>query len=427
MTAGFLALQAGANLSVRDTAEEVAQIPQDLTYVVLLVALVVVPKALQRYGIPGAVTSLVLGLLAGISGVLAMSDTLQLLSTFGIVALFLFAGLEIDGAVLRRNARVLWQYVVIWLLITTVTVYVATAVFAFPWRVSALLALALLTPSTGFILSSLDAFGLDAGEREAVKSKAIGVELIALLLLFVALQSTSTGQMLTATAALVGIVVLIPIALRFFAAVVSPYAPRSEFAFLLMVAVVCAFATRKLGVYYLVGAFAVGVAAQRFRERLPAMSSEKMIDALEAFGSVFIPFYFFRAGLEIPADALRWSALLWGLGLAAVFVPLRIATTVLHRRVALDETTRRGKRVGISLVPTLVFTLVLAHMLQTRFGAPVYLVGGLILYAMINTTLPAFLLRAKPPEFERPVAPDLGANEPDGLPASPRLVERATP
>ena len=408
----FAALQGAVDISAREAAEEVAKIPQDLTYVVLLFALVVVPRALQRYGIPGAVTSLLLGLTAGLTGVLAMSDTLQLLSTFGIVALFLFAGLEIEGAILQRHSRVLIQYAGIWIVLTAVTMLVATAVLKFPWRVSAILSLALLTPSTGFILSSLDTFGLDAGEREAVKSKAIGAELIALLLLFVALQSTSAGQMLIATAALGAIVVFIPIALRFFAVVVSPYAPRSEFAFLLMVAVVCAFATRKLGVYYLVGAFAVGIAAQRFRERLPAMSSEKMIEALEAFGSVFIPFYFFRAGLEIPSEAVRWSGLLWGLGLAVVFVPLRIAITALHRRFAVGESAAQGRRVGIALVPTLVFTLVLAHMLQTRFGAPDYLTGGLVLYAIINTTLPAFLLRAAPPAFEQPVAADLPVKVP---------------
>lgn len=405
-TSVLVALQAVA-VSPSETAEKVAKIPQDLTYVVLLLALVVVPRALQRYGIPGAVTSLLLGLAAGLTGVLEMSDTLQLLSTFGIVALFLFAGLEIEGAVLRRNSRTLIQYAGIWIVLTAVTMLLATTVLKFQWRVSAILALALLTPSTGFILSSLDAFGLDAGEREAVKSKAIGAELIALLLLFVALQSTSIAQMLIATAALGGIVVFIPIALRFFAAVVSPYAPRSEFAFLLMVAVVCAFATRKLGVYYLVGAFAVGIAAQRFRERMPALSSEKMIDALEAFGSVFIPFYFFRAGLEIPNDALSWSGLAWGLGLAVVFVPLRIGVTALHRRYTIGESAEQGKRVGIALVPTLVFTLVLAHMLQTRFAAPNYLIGGLILYAIINTTLPAFLLRSAPPAFEQPVVADL--------------------
>jgi Kef-type K+ transport system membrane component KefB len=407
MSVGLVAaLQAAVDLSAREAAEGASKIPQDLTYVVLLVTLVVVPKWLQRYNLPGAVTALLLGLMVGIFGVIESSDTIHLLSTFGIVALFLFAGIEIEGPILRRNARVLIQYAAIWLVLIATTIFVATSILQFPWRVSALLALALLTPSTGFILSSLDAFGLDPIEREAVKSKAIGAELIALLLLFVALQSTSTTQMIYATTALVGIVVFIPMALRFFAAVVAPYAPRSEFAFLLMVAVVCAFATRKLGVYYLVGAFAVGVAAQRFREKQPAMSSEKMIDALEAFGSVFIPFYFFSAGLDIPAEAISWAGLACGVGLVIAFVPLRIAATALHRRYSLGETAERGKRVGISLVPTLVFTLVLADMLRTRFGAPDYLIGGLILYAMINTTLPAFLLRAKPPEFERPKASD---------------------
>jgi Kef-type K+ transport system membrane component KefB len=397
-------LQTALDTTARHAAEQVSQIPQDLTYVVLLLGLVVVPRALQRYRIPGAVTSLLLGLGAGLTGILGNSGTIQLLSTFGIVALFLFAGLEIEGPVLRRNQRTLIQHAVIWLALIGLTIFVATRLMKFPWRFSALLALALLTPSTGFILSSLDGFGLDQREREAVKSKAIGAELMALLMLFVALQSTSAVQMLTATAALVGIVVLIPIALRFFAAVVEPYAPRSEFAFLLTVAVVCSFATRKLGVYYLVGAFAVGVAAQRFREKMPAMSSEKMIDALEAFGSVFVPFYFFHAGLEIPSRAVGWAALGWGVALLLLFVPLRIATTTWHRRIALGESTEQGKRVGISLAPTLVFTLVLAEMLRTQFAAPDYIVGGLVLYAIVNTTVPAFLLRSKPPEFERPLA-----------------------
>jgi Kef-type K+ transport system membrane component KefB len=292
--------------------------------------------------------------------------------------------------------------------LTAGAVWFATKWLAFPWRVSALLALALLTPSTGFILSSLDGFGLDASERDAVKSKAIGAELLALLLLFVALQSTSTVQFLTATAALVGIVVLIPIALRFFATVVAPYAPRSEFAFLLMVAVVCAFATRKLGVYYLVGAFAVGVAAQGFRRKLPAMSSEKMIEALEAFGSVFIPFYFFHAGMHVPSDAIRWAAVGAGLLLLAIFVPLRILSTAVHRRMSLGEPLERTIRVGISLTPTLVFTLVLADMLRTEFGVSDYIIGGLVLYAVVNTSLPAFLLRTRPPEFERPIALEVG-------------------
>lgn len=381
-------------------------IPSDLTYVALLFALVVVPKALQRYRIPGAITALLLGVGTGLAGLFHGSDALQLLSTFGIVALFLFAGLEIDGRELRRNARLLVQHGAIWTVLLAITVVVTTSVLKFDWRTT-LLGLALLTPSTGFILSSLHSFGLDAEERDAVKSKAIGAELLSLLLLFVVLQSTSATQMLTATAALLGIVVFIPLAFRVFAKVVAPYAPKSEFAFLLMVAVVCAYATRRLGVYYLVGAFFVGVAAQRFRARMPALSSEKMVDALEAFGSVFIPFYFFYAGTHVDARAIGWPALVAGALLLILFVPLRIATTALHRTVALKESEERGKRVGIALTPTLVFTLVISDILRTRYGAPLYLVGGLVLYTIVNTTLPAFLLRGAPPEFERPVVKDV--------------------
>jgi Kef-type K+ transport system membrane component KefB len=140
---------------------------------------------------------------------------------------------------------------------------------------------------------------------------------------------------------------------------------------------------------------------------MPALSSEKMVDALEAFGSVFIPFYFFYAGTHVDARAIGWPALVAGALLLILFVPLRIATTALHRTVALKESEERGKRVGIALTPTLVFTLVISDILRTRYGAPLYLVGGLVLYTIVNTTLPAFLLRGAPPEFERPVVKDV--------------------
>jgi Kef-type K+ transport system membrane component KefB len=230
--------------------------------------------------------------------------------------------------------------------------------------------------------------------------------MLALAALFFVLQSESLQQFGIASAAMLAIVLFIPLAFRFFATVVAPYAPRSEFAFLLMVAVVCAYATRRLGVYYLVGAFIVGVAAQRFRARLPAMSSEKMVDALEAFGSVFIPFYFFNAGSHIEPRELGWSAAGLGLVFLVVCVPLRVAVTIAHRRLALGEATAQARRVGIAMVPTLVFTLVLSEILRDRFGGSVTLVGALIIYTVINTMMPAFVLGAPPPEFDAVHATD---------------------
>src|SRR5690349_5060074 len=90
-------------------------LPTDLIYVALLFVLFVVPRFLQRYRLPSAVTSLLLGLAAGWLGLLAHDGTVELLSTFGIVALFLFAGLDVDLEDLRPDLRPLLQYLALWI------------------------------------------------------------------------------------------------------------------------------------------------------------------------------------------------------------------------------------------------------------------------------------------------------------------------
>ncbi|HEX7941113.1 MAG TPA: cation:proton antiporter, partial [Gemmatimonadaceae bacterium] len=374
--------------------ESPEKIPGQVGLIGLLLALFLVPKMLQRYRIPGAITALLMGLAASAFGLLPNDVTLRLFSTLGIVSLFLFAGLEIDGPELRRNVKPLLLHAAIWTALAVVTALAAAAIFHLSTRVAALLSLALVTPSTGFILSSLSSFGLTDDERKTVRTYAIGSELIALTALFFVLQSTSARQLALAIAAMAGVVIVIPLAYRAFAVLVAPYAPRSEFAFLLMVGVACASATRLLGVYYLVGAFLVGVAAQRYRGAHPAMSSEKMIDALESFGSVFIPFYFFHAGSEIAHENISWRAFLVGMLLVALFVPLRVAVISLHRRLALAEAFATSRRVGSAMVPTLVFTLVIMGILTEQFALPSVMAGALVFYTIVNTTLPAFVLKA---------------------------------
>ena len=377
-----------------------SRIPEQLGFIGLIFALFLVPKLLQRYKLPGAITSLLLGILASLLGWFHHDPTINLLSTLGIVALFLFAGLEIDAAELRRNRKPLVLHGLIWTATAIITAAAATLILGVEPRVAALIALAVVTPSTGFILSSLSSFGMSRNEQNTVRTYAIGSELIALAALFVILQSTSAKQLAISTAAMAGVIVVIPLAFRAFASVVAPHAPKSEFAFLVMVAVVCAYATRLLGVYYLVGAFLVGVAAQRYRASHPAMSSEKMIDALESFGSVFIPFYFFHAGTEVMRGHLSLKSLAIGLGLVVVLVPLRIGVIALHRRFVLGEKFRMSRRVGAAMVPTLVFTLVIVGILQRRFGLDEAIAGGLVLYTILNTVIPGFVLGAPPADFE---------------------------
>ena len=269
-------------------------------YLLLLFALFVVPRILQRFRVPTAITSYALGALCGLElGLFGDDATVRLLATLGIVSLFLFAGLDVDLATLRREARVLAQHVALQLAGLALVAWAALRVFELDLRAASLVALALLTPSTGFILDSLDGLGLPERARFWIKSKAIASELVALAVLFVALQSTSAMGLAGSTLAVAALIALLPLAFRLFAAFVVPHAPKSEFAFLMMLAVACAVVTYELGVYYLVGAFLVGMVARRFRERAPALASERMLDAVESFASLFVPFYFFYAGLNL--------------------------------------------------------------------------------------------------------------------------------
>jgi Kef-type K+ transport system membrane component KefB len=399
-------------------------VPKDLAYVVLLFVLFVGPRFLQRYRLPGAITSLALGVAATALDLFQHDETIALLAAFGIVALFLFAGLDVDVEALRPDLRVLAQHLAIWI----VTLAGLTAFFGWLFhlstRTSALVALGVVTPSTGFILDSLELFKLSESEARWIKSKAIASELLALLVMFVALQSTSVRQLAISTGLLAALIVVLPPLFRWFAAKIAPFAPRSEFAFLLMVGVVCASATRRLGVYYLVGAFVVGLAARQFRARMPAMSSERMLGAVEAFASFFVPFYFFKAGQGITADELDARAVLLGLAVLVGAVVLRLGETSLHRWLALREPPRKSLRIGVALLPTLVFTLVIVDILRGRPEVPPELLGGLVLYTALITLVPGLVLRLPAVEYQLPhlypiPAADAGAAASDPSPDPP--------
>ncbi len=371
----------------------------EVQYILLLFALFVFPKWLQRFRIPGAITSLLLGMVASMFLHLFDQDaTIQLLATFGIVSMFLFAGLEMDFVLLRKHFSVLIQHIAIQLVTLLLIAWIASFVFDLSSRAAIVLAMALLTPSAGFILDSLLTLKVSNLEKEWIKSKVLATELVTLSVLFFVLQSTSAVKMSVSLGVLIALVVILPILFKLFASWIIPFAPKSEFAFLLMVAVVSSLVTRRLGVYYLVGAFIVGITAQNFQKHLPAIASEKMLHAVEVFASFFIPFYFFNAGMHLHKEDFNWYVLLAGISFAFVLIPTRIFQVALHRRFALHETLISSRRIGIALLPSLVFTIVLAEILRERFEAPPIIFGGLIVYTIVTTVLPSILLRSEPPQ-----------------------------
>lgn len=389
-------------------------------HILLVLGLFVLPHILERFRLPSAITSLALGV--GISltfGWFHDDQTIALLSTFGIVALFLFAGLDADFELLKREGPVILIHLA-WRCLGLVVISWATmTIFEIGWRPAFLVALALLTPSTGFILSSLSGFGLKDGERDAVKTKAIAGEILALVGLFICLQSVDTQRLLIAGSAVIGLVVTLPIAFWLFATYLLPRGPKTEFAFLMVMAIVCASVTKMLGAYYLLGAFLAGVIAQRTRHYVPSMVSPRMIESVEIFASFFIPFYFFHAGLELRRDDFSWAALITGLGFLAVILPGRIMALVAHRRWVHPMKNGQPIRAAVALLPTLVFTLVIAAILRDRFSVPAPIFGGLIVYTLINTLIPTFLLRtsAAQMDFTSPEIADMPSIT--GTPAMP--------
>lgn len=382
------------------------EISEELQYLLVVVGLFIVPRVVQRLRIPSAITCVVIGVVLGMGfGLFHGDDTVPLLATLGIVSLFLFAGLEVDFSELQRGHKIVSGHLVIQIALLALGSWTFSAIFDLKWRPALLFALAIFTPSTGFILDSLAGFGLGEQQRFWVKTKAIATELIALGALFIAVQSTSAASLGLSTLALGLIIVLLPVVLQVFVSRILPFAPKSEFAFLVILALVCAYATRQLGVYYLVGAFVVGVTVVGLRKRLPQLASERILVGIELFASFFIPFYFFKAGLHLEQKYFEWQAILLGLAFVVITVPLRVAVTAGYRRFALGESWRDGVRVGLSLVPTLVFTLVLAEIMRDRYGLSPHLFGALVVFALVNTVLPGVILRAPPPEFDEPEAP----------------------
>lgn len=380
---------------------------QDVIYLLLIFALLVIPRAVQRFSVPAPLTCL----LFGIGAVLWLGDgahdaVVNLLAILGISSLFLFAGLEVDLAQLRKG---LWPLLLHLLIRSATLVGVAWLAWHYAglsWQAAGLLALALLTPSTGFIMDSLAQLGLNEEERFWVTSKAIAGELLALVAMFVVMQANDPLQLGLSSLVLTAMLVGLPLLFIGLGRWVAPHAPGSEFSLLVMVGMLAAYITYWLGVYYLVGAFIAGLVARLLQRRMPLLASHDNLHALRLFSSFFVPFYFFNAGTHVPGDALSLEALGLGVLITLVVLPLRLAVIVLQRRMVFGESLRSSLRVALALSPTLIFTLVLAGIMREHFAVPPVLYGALLFYAAVTTLLPSLVFRkaldVDPAQYERP-------------------------
>ena len=189
---------------------------EQVIYLAIVFILLVIPRTLQKYRIPAPLTCFALGMIT-VFGIADYSHdtTLSFLAALGISSLFLFAGLEVDMHDLKKGFWPLLSHLFIRCLIVFGFTWVGMNYLNYSMQVSGLIALALLTPSTGFILESLSALDLDENEIFWVKSKAIAGELLALLLLFVFLKSGSAADLATSSGVLLAIGFGLPLLFMF--------------------------------------------------------------------------------------------------------------------------------------------------------------------------------------------------------------------
>ena len=366
---------------------------QSLIYLAVVFGLLVVPRALQRFRLPAQLTCFAFGIIvAGFYKALISDVVISYLSTLGIASLFLLAGLEVDITELRRQASSLIAHFAMRGVVLVAFAYIAGVVLHLGWQIDCMIALALLTPSTGFILDMLPHSGLNHTEQSEVALHAVTGEITAVFLFLVLSQASSVKTLLISGGAIFLLIALMPFVYIALARFVVPYAPGSEFSLLLMVGLICAVITKDLGVYYLVGAFVAGLVARFLSKRLTTLASAENLEAIRLFASFFIPFYFFHSGLGVPTAALVTASLTYGFVLAAIVIPVRLGVIWLQSRLMRHRGTRGSFRVAIALSPTLIFTLVIAEILRDNFAIKPALYGGLLVYAAVASILPALTL-----------------------------------
>lgn len=373
---------------------QLAQIPVEYRYIIVLFCVLLLPKILLRYRIPTAITALSLGALCSIFlGWFEGSQVILLLSRLGITSLFLFAGMEIDLDVLKGESKPLLSSVTQFMLLILVSAFITMKVVDLSYQVSLIIAIALFTPSAGFILNSLKNYELNDKEIFWIKLKAISKEIAAVLALFIALKLDNIESFFITIGVIIGMFLILNPLFKFYLNYIAPSAGKSELSFLIIIAFACGILTKKLGTHYLVGGFIVGIVAGQFKHFNEGKDAQRIEDSLQAFFSIFIPFYFFKSGLLITKEFFHLNGLWKGLGLITLLIPLRILSIILSIKFFLPEFWRERKQIAVALTPNLIFGLVIIDILKARFNLETSLLSALLIYTLVASILPAFFLK----------------------------------
>ncbi|MAX66950.1 MAG: cation:proton antiporter [Bacteriovoracaceae bacterium] len=368
-------------------------------YVIAVSFLLLLPKILLRFRIPSGMTALGLGIICNLFlGWFENDDMITTLARLGITSLFVFAGMEIDFDDIKKNYKPISKYLANSLAIIALTSLAVHFLVGLSIQISLIFSIAIYTPSAGFILSSLKNYELNDEEIYWIKLKAISKEIAAIFTLFIALQMNDMGTFFKTKLILIAIFISLPYLFKLYLKFIAPYAPKSEVSFLVIMAFLTGVLTKKLGTHYLVGAFATGLVAGQFKHFKDSSHSLRIENSLSTFYSIFVPFYFFSAGLLITQSYFSFEGLFYGIILIIIFVPIRFFSVLFSIKYFIDRFWQHRYRISVSLMPNLIFGLVTISILATKFNVDAAILSGLVLYTIIASLLPTLVFKKVPPE-----------------------------
>lgn len=369
----------------------------ELGYALLIILLFIIPRLLLRFGIPMALTAFAMGV--GINmgfGFYGENEVIPLFSTLGIISLFLFAGMEVDIDAIKGSFKYIVGHLTFRFLIIGALAIVYSNIFNLGIASAIIFSLAVATPSTGFILNSLQTSKIPEEQKFWIKLKAISAEIVALGILLIFSQTGGPDKVIGSFLIIILMIIILPFLLKKLAVALEKLAPGSEFGFILILAIVSSLITKKLGAYYIVGAFLVGMVTGQFQRRSPSAHNIQLLQTLRSFSAFFIPFYFFNSGLKIPSGMFTMEALNISLIILAITFPIKIGSVFLLRRFSFTEERKDSLAIAISLTPTLIFGLVLAEILKTKFEISNTLFIGLVIYSLLTTIVSQLMLKFIP-------------------------------
>lgn len=365
---------------------------QDLQYLAIFSLVLILPKIIARFQIPSGITALGIGLVAGSFNPEIEKDQLfRFLSQIGITSLFVFAGLEVDFKELKRDRPYLLKFVLKSLIILSAVTYGLNYFFNLGLQNSLILSLGIFTPSAGFILNSLHSFKIGHEQEYWVKSKAISNEFISIILLFIAMQIQNVKSLALSLVFFCALFFFLPKIFRFFLKFISPYAPNSEIPLLVVLSLISGVISKELGAYYLIGAFIVGIIGSQFKSDIFKEDEESFFKALSGFFNVFLPFYFFYAGLKISFSGFNLESITLGCLFLIIFIPLRLGSVSSSINFLLHSFKKSPYSISLALLPTLIFGLVIAGILKDKGGVPSHFIYALIFYTLVSSLLPSIL------------------------------------